>query len=793
MPACSDLCVLEIADGSAGASLCGQLFAGLGAKVIKVESRAGDPLRAQAPLAADGNSFAFHIVNSGKTSAAPSTGDAARFRKLIDWADIVLIDTERSSDPFWSQPAQIAANNSQKIVCAISTFGQTGSRTAWHGNPLIAEAMGGLMACTGYPERPPVVSGVPYANHVTAMFAFSGVMAALHERETSGKGQFLDLATVDCLTALLGNFIPSYFLSGKAPKRIGNRHTIAAPWNLYPCLDGQIVICTGTGGASWWRIICDVMGRPELATDTRYDTEAKRVLRVDEVDGFVSDWTRQKTMLDAVEQMTVKGIPASEIASVEQILSDKHYTQTRAMAREVKVGAASVVIPGLPMKVAAWTSQTGAGPALDNSAAVSSQPARAATARAAVQDRPPLAGIRILEFASRTSVPMAGKIFADLGADVIKIEPPKGESLRMAGQPVGGSSYLFQINNLGKRSLVVEPKSPRGRELILEAVKNADVWMENLAPGALDQLGLGFEELRKVNPRLIYCSVSGFGHRSDYGKKKALDTVVQAASGVMYLTGYPDHLPVKLGISAVDLACAVGVVGAVLAAIHERRNTGKAGHIDLAMADIGVWLTQLAWPSVQTKSGHPTRLGNRSATMCPHNTFAALEGFLAVAVETDAQWEKLAAVLGATALRDKRFTKLAGRQDNVEAIEKIIQAWAAERAALDAATILQGAGVPAAPVRSLPELVENQNTRDRGLVLSIDHPLAGPLRVLGSPLRLSRTPAVVRKSAPLLGEHTREILNELGVSAAEQLKLQTVGVIKMADAEKPQKQLSAAQ
>jgi crotonobetainyl-CoA:carnitine CoA-transferase CaiB-like acyl-CoA transferase len=787
MPTRSDLRVLEIADGSAGASLCGQLFAGLGAQVVKVESKAGDPLRGQVPLAADRNSIAFHIVNSGKASAAPSAGDAARFRQLIDWADIVLIDTERCTDPFWAKPAHIAADNPQKIVCAVSTFGQTGSRAAWHGNPLIAEAMGGLMACTGYPERPPVISGVPYANHVTAMFAFSGIMAALLERETSGKGQYLDLATVDCLTALLGNFIPSYFLSGKAPKRIGNRHTIAAPWNLYPCRDGQIVICTGTGGAGWWRIICDVMGRPELATDARYDTEAKRVQRVDEVDGIVSDWTRQKTMVDSVELMTVKGIPASEIASIEQILSDKHYTQTRAMAREVKVGATSIVIPGLPMKIGRWTSSTGAGPALDNNAAVSSQATRAATARAS-PDQTPLAGIRILEFASRTSVPMAGKIFADLGADVIKIEPPKGESLRMAGQPVGGSSYLFQINNLGKRSLVVEPKSPRGHELILEAVKSADVWMENLAPGALEQLGLGFEHLRKVNPRLIYCSVSGFGHRSDYGKKKALDTVVQAASGAMYLTGYPDHLPVKLGISAIDLACAVGAVGAVLAAIHERRNTGKAGHIDLAMADIGVWLTQLAWPPVQTRSGHPSRLGNRSATMCPHNIFATRDGFLAVAVETDAQWQKLVAAVGDNVLCDPRFATLAGRQDNVDAIEKILLAWVGERAALDAATILQAAGVPAAPVRSLPELVEDKNTRDRGLVLSVNHPLAGPLRVLGSPLHLSRTPAVVRKYAPLLGEHTREILSALGVSASEQLELQTAGVIKMADAEKPQKE-----
>ena len=187
-----------------------------------------------------------------------------------------------------------------KVICSISTFGSRGVRATWQGNGLIAEAMGGLMACTGYPERPPVQSGVPYAAHVAAMFAFSGIMAAVWERHRSGLGQHLDLSIVDCLIALLGNFIPGYFLSGRSPKRIGNRHTIAAPWNLYPTADGEVVICTGTGGSSWWKIITDVIGRTNLANDERFDVEAKRVQNVDQVDAIVSEWTRQRSMAESL-------------------------------------------------------------------------------------------------------------------------------------------------------------------------------------------------------------------------------------------------------------------------------------------------------------------------------------------------------------------------------------------------------------------------------------------------------------------------------------------------------------
>ena len=307
---------------------------------------------------------------------------------------------------------------------------------------------------------------------------------------------------------------------------------------------------------------------------------------------------------------------------------------------------------------------------------------------------------------------MAGHLLCDLGAEIVKIEPRKGESLRKAGQRIGGSSYLFHINNAGKRSVVIEPKNPRGRELMLQLAAKADVWMENLAPGTLESMGLGFADLRDANPRIIYCSVSGFGLASDYGKKKALDTVVQAASGVMYLTGYPDHFPVKLGISAVDLAAAVGLVGGVLAALHERRKSGEARHLDLAMADVGVWMTQSFWPQIFAATGHPTRLGNRNAAAAPHNIFAARDGFLRRCRARRAMGEALN-LLDRADLADASLATAAGRLLQNERVEAAISEWSRGRACSDAAEVLQAHGVPAAPVRVCPSSCKTRSRRAR--------------------------------------------------------------------------------
>lgn len=776
-PACSGLNVLEVAHGFCAATLCGQLFAGLGAEVVKVEQGAGDALRTAAPVAPDGNSYAFHLTNAGKKSALLGADPAADWAHLVRWADIIVFDSQCLIAGVALDPGSMAAQYPTKIICVISPFGLAGKRASWRGGELPVEAMGGLMACTGYPELPPVMSGVPYAEHVTAMFAFGGIMSAVLERSRSGLGQLVEVASTDCLVALLGNFIPSFFLSGRAPKRIGNRHTIAAPWNLYPAADGGVVICTGTGGSTWWRTITTAMARPDLSDDPRYDSEPKRVERVEEVDAVVSEWTAKRSTREIVAIMTDHGVPASEVATIADVIADRQNVVTRAMVNTIRDGGNDIWIPGLPLKVGAWRPPAAGGPCLKSFQPVASRPEHRRKS-ATPKSSGALAGLRVLEFASRTSVPMAGRLLSDLGADVVKIEPAKGESLRGAGQQIGGASYLFQINNGGKRSVVIEPGTDSGRRLILELAAKSDVWMENLAPGTLQKMGLGYDDLRKANPRIIYCSVSGFGLKSEHGRKKALDTVVQAASGIMSVTGYPGHMPVKLGISAVDLSAAVGLIGAITSAVYARERTGMGQHVDVAMADLGVWMTQSSWLAVFLGEQVPPRRGNRSATLCPHNLFATADGFLALAVEDDGQWLRLAKLIGSRKLLTADFATTPQRLAKIDEVESAVSDWLKLHPSAQTAERLQSHGICAAPLRTVADIVADPETSAREMVVKLPHPTAGEIRLLGTPLKLSRTPARLRGVAPMLGEHTIDVLTEwLNMTPADIAKLAGDGIV----------------
>ena len=789
MQACSAIRVLELSRGFNVAALCGQLLAGLGATVKSIEPAGGSSLRRQGPLTGDGNSYLFHLLQAGKETlqiAGDWRADHAQISTLVEWADIVLVDQEGdNSVPAFDDLQAVETRWPGKIVCAVSLYGQRSSHPHWRGNELVAEAAGALMSCTGYPERPPVASCLPYALHTCALFAFNGVMTALWERDRSKRGQTLDLAIVDCIVAILGNFLPSYFLSGRAPKRIGNRHTIAAPWNLYPAADGSVVICTGTGGTGWWAKVMAVLGRPELIEDPRYKTEADRVRNVDEVDAILADWTRGRTMATIVEQMTARGVPVSEISTIEAVLADPHYRELRAMVMPSSVrtvGGKPLPAIGTPLKVGTWHNDL----KVEHPAAplpARREPEDDATLRGSGDPgRPgPLAGIRVLEFASRTSVPLAGRLMADLGAEIVKIEPAKGDALRGAGQRLGDSSYLFHINNAGKRSVVIEPTDPQGRQLVLDLVAHADVFIENLAPGSLQKLGLGYEALKTANPRILYCSVNGFGERSSYGGKRALDTVVQAACGLMYMTGYSDHFPVKLGISAIDLTTATAVMAAVLAGLRERRATGVGSHIDLAMADIGVWMTQSRWPQILCAGEHPIRLGNRSHASAPHDLYPTRdEVWVAIAVETQTQWQVLVELINRPELQAAELDDASERLRQRDRIDEAIGRWTGSQTAQAVAELCQGNGVPASVVRDLAGLASDANVSTRHMIVSLNHPAAGTVRLLGNPLALSRTPPVIAQPAPLLGQHTQEILSGwLGLPSDQIAALAAAGTIVM--------------
>lgn len=781
MAACAGLHVLELSDGFTATALCGQLFAGLGAEVVKFEPPAGDPLRGAGPGPCD-SSYEFHALNAGKESVTrdPSAGPA-QWADLVRWSDVVLWDYV-TPWPAGAGTAETFGSDWPHTVLATAGAPDLASGADAE---LLIEAASSLMSCTGHAERPAVSAGLPYGLHVGAFFTFAGAMAALYERERSGLGQIVSVNLEDALVALLGNFMPSYFLTGKLPSRIGNRHTIAAPWNLYPTADGAVVICAGTGGATWWDRILVPIGRTDLVGDGRYDNEAKRVARVEEVDEIVSAWTRTQPTAAVTSLMAEHNVPASAVNSLETIHADPHYSTKRAMFVDVPVGEGSVLIPGLPMKIGAWTPPLRPGPELGANNGDVRPPAakRASPPDGASPDAhaKPLTGVKIIEFGARTSVPFAGRILAELGADVIKVEPPKGEPLRGAGQQVAGSSYLFHINNAGKKSAAIDTSQPAGKKLLLDLVAGADAFIENLAPGSLDKMRLGYADLKAVNPNIIYCSVSGYGHVSGYGTMRALDTVVQASTGVMHVTGYPDHDPVKMGISAVDLAAAIALVGSVIGGLRERMVSGSGLHVDLAMSDVAVWMSQVFWADLQTGRS-PNRMGNRSAANAPHNVFEARDGGVAIAVGSDEQWKSLLALLPATALpHDAASWDAARRVRSVDAVEAAVAAWTGTRTVAEILAACGARGIPAAPMRTLGDVATDPGLLARKLIYEADHPTAGKVRLLGNPIRLSRTPPEAAGYAPTLGEHTAEVLGTtLSLSSDVIEQLRAAGTITIA-------------
>jgi crotonobetainyl-CoA:carnitine CoA-transferase CaiB-like acyl-CoA transferase len=773
--------ILEISSGFCTSALCGQLLATDFGEVLRLEPADGDPLRKTSPRTPDGLGHLFHLLNrQKKTEYLPQDAHLAsqRFQQLAMEADILLI--EQVPDILQASVIDIDAllvRWPSKVLCVIDPIGLQHDN-GW--NELFVEALGGLLVCNGYPDSPPVVSGVPYALHAAALYAYTGILAAHWVRHRSERGQIVRLSAVDCVVSLLGNFLPSYLLTGELPQRIGNRHTIAAPWNSYPTTDGGVVICTGSG-ESWWKKITSAIERPELLSDHRYDSGEKRVQNVDEVDSIVSQWTQKRSSKEVVMLMDAFGVPASEIEPVENVITSPHFTKIRGLVEWRSIeGAAMDKIPlcGPPVKLSDYT--------LDR--VTQSRSAKLVVTKhddphlvAPEQIRPKaaLAGIKVLEFASRTSTPFAGRLLRDLGAEVVKIEPLKGDALRAAGQLVGDSSYLFHINNAGKQSIAIDLSKDEGRTLVKELVKETDVWMENLAPGTAESMGLGYAELSAINQALVYASCSGFGHASNFGKKRALDTVVQAATGVMYMTGYAEQQPVKIGISAMDLAAAVAMSGSILFALTQRQTSGHGTYIDLAMADIGVWMTQVAWPEVFYGPGHPGRDGNRSKCASPNGVFVTTDGAVAISIITDSQWRALIALIA-----DAKFSDdfgnltLADRATRSEHIETRIQTWASGQDTVSVLANCNENGIPAVPVRNLEDIVRDPSMRDKGLLIDVVHPTAGNMKVLGNPIRMSLTPPEVLSSAPILGEHSATVIRSwLKLSAAEIERFIDSGVV----------------
>lgn len=383
----------------------------------------------------------------------------------------------------------------------------------------------------------------------------------------------------------------------------------------------------------------------------------------------------------------------------------------------------------------------------------------------------PLSGVRVIDYSHFLAGPHLSRCLAAMGADVIKVERPKdGDAGRAHGYFKGGQSGYFLQQNMGKRGLCLDMKDPRGRALMRDLVKTADVFVENYRPGALARLGLGYDELSALNPRLIYCSVSAYGHTGPDAAEPGFGLIAEAKSGALAMLGEPGHAPPLLRMPVADMYAGTHGAAAVCAALYGRERSGAGTHIDLALYDCMVSMHDYAVQRYTFSDGAdlPRQTGSHAPDSPIYGIFSARDGAIAVAAQVDDAWARLARLVGGEALAaDPRFATPAERAAHFQDATRTVADWLAGRSVAEAKAALDAAGVPCAPVQTIDQVLADPQIAARGMVVEQDHPTLGRVRLPNLPFRFSTCDTSPKRVAPMLGQHNREIAAELGRSPAD--------------------------
>jgi CoA:oxalate CoA-transferase len=400
---------------------------------------------------------------------------------------------------------------------------------------------------------------------------------------------------------------------------------------------------------------------------------------------------------------------------------------------------------------------------------------------AATRVNRPLSDVTVIDFGQIFQGPYATLLMAKAGAFVIKVEPPHGEPGRRRAEPGKSATLPFAMLNQNKHAVTLNLKEARGRELLFWMVRRADVLLENFSPGTMDDLGVGWSRLREVNPRLVYAAGTGFGLSGPDRDNLAMDMTIQAASGIMSVTGFPDGPPVKAGPTLVDFMGGIHLYAGVVTALYDRDRSGTGRLVEVAMQE-AVWPTLAASYDYFFRTGKvPPRTGNRQSGLnsAPYNVFPTTDGHVAIHVVTEPHFQNLLKAMGREDLKgDPRFATNADRVAHMEETDSLVAAWTRTLPKMEVFARTKAYRIPCAPVRNAPEVMNDPHMHERGMLARIDHPELGPIVVPGTPLRLHGTDRVEPSPSPTIGQHNAEIYGDwLGLSTTEIAELKIDGVI----------------
>jgi crotonobetainyl-CoA:carnitine CoA-transferase CaiB-like acyl-CoA transferase len=790
MGALSHLRVVELGS-TAAMSYCARLFADFGAIVQKVEPPRGDPIRRTAPLTPGGQSAWFAFLNFNKSSVVldpEDPGATSWLTGLIGNCDILLDgrDVDAADCPAFDLD-QIKQHHPGLIHVEASWFGRDGPYAKFSATDSTIRALTGLIKLVGPVEGPPMHAPDFQAGLVAGLWGFIAAASSVLGRMQDGIGRTSGLSIFESSIAVTEMITFESFVNGDDVQRIGiNQFWPTSPIGIYETSAGWIGVTTTT--PAQWRAFCEMLELHELRDDPNLLQPLDRLEHIKAIESKIIPKLRERSAQEWFAEGLRRKIPIVPVPEIGDLIADEE-KKSRGAIVPITFGSETGLSPGSMQRLTGTPPRRGgAVPAIGER-----QPADA-TARLPIPEprgsnRLPLEGIRVIDFSMGWAGPLCTRTLADLGADVIKIEAIqypdwwRGVDRRPAYvlDRMYEKTARYCVMNRNKRGITLDLTRPQGLNLAKRLAVDADLVVDNYSVDVLPKLGLGYEVLSRFNSKLVMMSMSAFGTDSRYRDCRAYGSTLEQGSGLPSVVGNLDGPPVMSHHAFGDAVGGLNGCAAVLVALIHAKLTGKGQFIDLSQIECMLPFAA-PWIVAHSIDGKPpTKYGNRHPDLVPHGCFrcAGEDNWIVVAISNDVTWPKLAKLLGRDDwLADKRLMQAAGRRAIESEIEAMIEAWTSKRDPEEAMNILQGEGIAAGAARLPIELFKDRQLHARGFMQEIDRAFIGQHPQASMPFRETAKPFPIRKPAPTLGEHNREILGDLlGLSNAEIEQLAHEGII----------------
>ena len=795
MGALSHLRIVEI--GSAAAtSYCARLFADFGATVQKIEPPHGDPLRRTAPLTRGGSSAWFAFLNFNKSSVAldpDDPGAASRLIELIAACDILLDgrDVDAADCPVFDL-ADIKQRHCGLIHLEASWFGGEGPYAKFEATDSTIRALTGLVKLVGPAEATPMHAPDFQTGILAGLWGFISAASSVLGRMRDGRGRTSRLSIFESAIAVTEYIMFEGFSRGDIMRRIGvNRFWPTFPVGIYETKKGWLGVTTVT--PAQWRAFCEMLGLPELRDDPTLLMGVDRLQHMEAIEGKFIPKLKQRTAKDWFAEGLRRKIPIVPVPEIADLIADEE-KKARGAIVPITIGDETGYTAGSMQRLTGTPPRRGGMvPDIGEELLGRAHAVRTGVVRTPPEpgssNRLPLEGIRVVDFSMGWAGPICTRTLADLGADVIKIEAIqypdwwRGVDRRPAYvlEQMYEKTIRYCIMNRNKRGITLDLTRPQGLGLAKQLLVDADLMVDNYSVEVLPKLGLGYDVVSKLNPKLVMMSMSAFGAGSAHRDCRAYGSTLEQGSGLPSVVGDAGGPPVRSHTAFGDAVGGLNGCAAVLTALIHARLTGKGQFIDLAQIECMMpfaapWITAY---SIDGKE--PIKYGNRHPDFVPHGCFpcSGSDNWIVVAVSSDAMWPKLAKLLGrADWAKDAKLETAAGRSAIESEIEAAIAAWTSARDSEEAMKALQAAGVASGVARLPIELLRDPQLHARGFIQQVDRAFIGPHPQPSMPFRESEKPFPIRKPPPTLGEHNREILGGLlGLSDAEIDQLARDGII----------------